>query len=169
METEALLKQYYVETGKVYFVYRSMGNWVSGNIAASRGVPAATESQDAAMAAYCAGEQNMFWEMHSHLFGNVLGEDVGSFSDRRLATIAETAGLNMDEFNACYDSGKYEDRTIQDFDDGVAAGVNGTPAFIITYVVNGETKTTSISGAQPFSAFQVQLEGILNEINAQQQ
>ena len=168
-ETEALLKQYYIETGKVYFVYRSMGNFVSENIARARGIPARTESQDAAMAAYCAGDQNMFWEMHSHLFGNVLGEDAGSFSDKRLAAIAETAGLNLDEFNACYNSGKYEERTLQDFNDGAAAGVNGTPAFIITYVVNGETKTTSISGAQPFSAFQVQLESILNEIDAQQQ
>jgi protein-disulfide isomerase len=166
-ETEGLLNQYYIETGKVYFVYRSMGNFVSDNIARARGIPARTESQDAAMAAYCAGDQNMFWEMHAHLFGNVLGEDVGSFTDRRLAEIAEVAGLNMDEFNACYDSGKYEDRTQQDFEDGTAAGVNGTPAFIITWTVNGETKTTSISGAQPFSAFQVELEAILNEIDAQ--
>jgi len=168
-ETEPLLSQYYIETGKVYFVYRSMGNFVSQNIAGARGVPARTESQDAAMAAYCAGDQNKFWDMHAHLFGNVLGEDVGSFSDNRLAAIAEIAGLNMDEFNACYSSGKYEDRTLQDFNDGASAGVNGTPAFIITWTVNGEEKTTSISGAQPFSAFQVQLESILNEIDAQQQ
>ncbi|MDX1377342.1 MAG: thioredoxin domain-containing protein [Anaerolineales bacterium] len=166
-ETEPLLSQYYIETGKVYFVYRSMGNFVSDNIARSRGVPAATESQDAAMAAYCAGDQNMFWEMQAHLFGNVLGEDVGSFSDRRLAEIANIAGLNMDEFTACYDSGKYRDRTQQDFADGSAAGVTGTPAFIVTWTVNGETKTKTISGAQPFNAFQVELEAILNELGVQ--
>ena len=31
-ETEPLLRQYYIDTGKVQFTYRSMGNWVSGNI-----------------------------------------------------------------------------------------------------------------------------------------
>jgi len=157
-QTEPLLQQYYIETGKVYFVYRSMDNWVSQNIGGVR-----TESKDAAAAAYCAGEQNKFWDMHAHLFGNVLGEDVGSFNDERLAAIAETAGLNMDEFNACYDSGKYISRTKQDFDDGVAAGVTGTPSFVVTWTVNGEEKTKRIDGAQPFSAFQQELETILAE------
>ena len=160
-ETEPLLRQYYIDTGKVQFVYRSMGNWVSQNIGGAR-----TESQDAALAAYCAGEQNMFWEMHAHLFANVLGEDAGSFTDKRLAAIAEKAGLNMDEFNSCYGSGKYEDRVQQDLKDGQAANVNGTPAFLITYTVNGETKTRLIEGAQPFSTFQQELEAILNEIGA---
>ena len=42
--TEPLLRQYYIDTGKVRFVYRSMGNWVSGNIGGGK-----TESQDAAL------------------------------------------------------------------------------------------------------------------------
>ena len=163
-ETESLLQQYYIDTGKVYFVYRSMGNFVSDNIARSRGLPARTESQDAAAAAYCAGDQGKFWEMHAHLFGNAIGEDVGSFTDKRLVAIAEKAGLNVGEFTACYDSGKFIDRTRQDFEDGSAAGITGTPGFVVTWTVNGETKTKNIEGAQPFSTFQVELEAILNEI-----
>jgi len=165
-ETEPLLRQYYIDNGKVRFVYRSMGNFVSDNIARSRGTPAKTESQDAALAVYCAGEQNKFWEMHAHLFANIIGEDVGSFSDKRLKTMAETTGLDMDQFNSCYDSGKYEDRVQQDFEDGQAANITGTPGFLITYTVNGETKTRLIQGAQPFSTFQVELEAVLNEIGA---
>lgn len=162
-ETEPLLRQYYIDTGKVRFVYRSMGNWVSGNIGGT-----ATESQDAALAAYCAGEQNKFWEMHAALFANVLGEDAGSFTDKRIAEIAKTIdGLDVDQFNSCYDSGKYEDRVQQDFKDGTAAGINGTPGFILTYVVNGETKTKRIDGAQPFSVFQTEIEAALNEAGAQ--
>jgi protein-disulfide isomerase len=158
-QTESLLKQYYVDTGKVLFSYRSMGNWVSQN---SGGVK--TESQDAAMAAYCAGDQNMFWQMHAALFGNVLGEDAGSFTDKRLAAIAEKAGLNMDQFNTCYTSGKFKDRVAQDNKDGTAAGVQGTPSFVLTWTVNGETKTKRVDGAQPFSAFQVELEAALSEL-----
>lgn len=163
-ETEPLLKQYYIDTGKVHFVYRSFGNFVSDNKARIQGTPATTESQDAALAAYCAGDQDKFWEMHAHLFGNVLGEDVGSFTGERLKKIAETAGLDMDAFNSCYDSGKYEDRVQQDLEDGQAAGVNGTPGFVVTYTVNGETKTKLIEGAQPFTTFQQELEAALNEI-----
>jgi protein-disulfide isomerase len=168
-ETEPLLKQYYIDTGKVQFVYRSMGNFVSDNIAraaAAQGTPtsAKTESQDAALAAYCAGDQNKFWEMHAILFGNVLGEDAGSFTDKRLAAIAEKANLDMNQFNSCYSSGKFKDRVQQDFQDGQAANVTGTPGFIITYMVNGETKTDRIDGAEPFSTFQQKLEAALNAI-----
>jgi protein-disulfide isomerase len=166
-ETEPLLKQYYIDTGKVHFVYRSMGNFVSDNIARANGSAAGTESRDSALAAYCAGDQDKFWDMHAHLFANVLGEGAGSFTDRRLKSIAETAGLDMTAFNSCYDSGKYLDRVQQDFEDGQAANVTGTPGFILTYTVNGETKTDRIDGAQPFSAFQQKLEAILNEVGAQ--
>jgi len=157
-ETEPLLRQYYIDTGKVRFVYRSMGNWVSGNIGSG------TESQDAALAAYCAGEQNKFWEMHAQLFANVLGENAGSFTDKRLKAIAEKVGLDTAQFNSCYDSGKYADRVQQDFKDGQTAKVNGTPAFLVSYTVKGEQKTKLIEGAQPFSAFQQELEAALNEI-----
>ena len=161
-QTEPLLMQHYVDTGKVQFVYRSMGNFVSQNMGGGR-----TESQDAALAAYCAADQDKFWEMQKTLFANVLGEDVGSFVDRRLAAIAEKAGLDMSQFNDCYNSGKYKDQVQQDFDDGIAAGVKGTPGFRVTYTVNGEAKTKLIEGAQPFSTFQQELEAILLEIGAQ--
>jgi protein-disulfide isomerase len=162
-ETEPLLRQYYIDMGKVRFVYRSMGNWVSGNIGGGR-----TESQDSALAVYCAGEQNKFWEMHAMLFANVRGEDIGSFTARRLKAIAEEVdGLDLNEFNSCYNSGKYEDRVQQDLADATAAGIDGTPGFLITYTVNGETKTRRIDGAQSFSVFQQELEAALNEIGAQ--
>jgi len=162
-ETEPLLRQYYIDTGKVLFTYRSMGNWVSRNVGG-----ASTESQDSALAAYCAGEQNKFWEMHTLLFANVLGEDVGSFTDKRIKAIAEKVdGLDTSRFNDCYDSGKYEDRVQQDMEDGLAANINGTPGFLVTYTVNGETKSKLIEGAQSFSAFQQEIEAALNEMGTQ--
>ncbi len=159
-DTEPLLRQYYIDTGKVLFTYRSMGNWVSRNVGGT-----STESQDAALAAYCAGDQNKFWEMHAMLFGNVKGEDVGSFTDKRLKAIAaKVNGLNIDQFNSCYDSGKFKDRVQQDLADGTAAGVTGTPAFLMSYVVNGQTKTKLIEGAQPFNVFQQDIEAALSEM-----
>lgn len=159
-QTEPLLRQYYIDTGKVLFTYRSMGNWVSGNVGGAN-----TESQDAAAAAYCAGEQNKFWEMHALLFGNVLGENVGSFSVKRIPLIAKKiTGLDMDKFNQCFDSGKFAERVQQDFKDGQAAGITGTPGFVISYTVNGETKTERVDGAEPFTTFQQKLEAILSQI-----
>jgi protein-disulfide isomerase len=160
VETEPLLISKYIETGKVYFTYRSAGNWVSKNIGLG-----STESQDAALAAYCAADQNKFWEMHDALFANNRDmEDQGSFTSDRLTVIAQNVGLDMTTYQDCYDSGKYANRVQQDYADTLAAGIQGTPSFVVIYKVNGVTKNTLIEGAQPFETFQQAINTILNEL-----
>ncbi len=160
--TEAQVIDAYVKTNKVQFIERSAGNWVSGNMGGG-----GTESQDAAMAAYCAADQNKFWEMNDALFSNVLGEEAGSFTPRRLQAIAQSVGLDMNAFNACYSSNKYQNQVSQDFQDAQAAGIQGTPFFVISYTVGGQTKTDTIDGAQPFSDFQQKLNAALAAVGAQ--
>jgi len=163
-DTEAQIIETYVKTSKVLFTYRSAGNFVSDNANLySKGND--IESQNSAMAAYCAGDQNKFWEMHDSLFTNVLGEADGiSFTDRRLQTIAQSIGLDMNAFNSCYSSGKYLSQVNQDLKDGQAASMQGTPYFVISYVLNGQTQTDIVDGAQPFSAFQQKIDDALAKI-----
>ena len=154
-ETEGQIADTYVATGKVYFVYRSFGNFIG------------PESKAAAEAAYCAGDQNKYWEYHDILFANLTGENVGAFTDRRLGALAEALSLDMAAFNDCFDSGKFADRVEQDYLDGSAAGITGTPGFYFTYTVNGEEKHRLIAGAYPFSEFQTQIEAALAEMGIQ--
>jgi protein-disulfide isomerase len=151
-DTEGQIADTFVADGTVYFVYRSFGNFIG------------PESKTAAEAAYCAGDQNKYWEYHDILFANQTGENVGAYTDRRLQAFAETLSLDMGAFNDCFNSGKYSDRVDQDRLDGTAAGVTGTPAFLLTYTVNGEEKTRFINGAVPFSEFQTQIDGALVEM-----
>ncbi len=64
-------------------------------------------------------------------------------------------GLDLDQaqFDACLDEGNYADKVIADYQEGAALGITGTPAFR----VNG----AAMSGAQPFSAFQQQIDYFL--------
>jgi len=154
--TETLVISNYVMTGKVLYTYRSAGNWVSRNLAG------ATESQDAAMSAYCAADQNKFWEMHDALYTNNRDvEDEGSFTSRRLQAIAQSIGLDMSAFNSCFSGQKYLDQVNQDLTDATAAGIQGTPFFVVSYTANGQTKTTTIDGNQPFTTFQQTLDQAL--------
>jgi protein-disulfide isomerase len=139
----------YVATGKVYFVYRSFGDWIG------------PESGAAAEAAYCAGEQNKFWEMHDIIFANQTGENVGNYTNRRLIAFAEKIGLDTGAFRSCLNAGTYKDRINKDFTDGRAANLDSTPSFVLTYTVNGETKTENIVGALPFSEFQSKIDAAL--------
>ncbi len=150
--TERRLVETYVATGKVYFVYRSFGQFIG------------PESRAAAEASYCAGDQNKFWEYHDLLFANHTGENVGDYTDRKLLAFADSLGLDMDIFRSCYNGGKYSDAVDQDARDGLAANIQATPSFVLTYVVNGETKTRLIEGAQSFEFFQQEIEAALAEI-----
>ncbi len=157
-DTEPKVIDSYVVPGKVLFTARSAGNFVSNN--ATGGTD--TESRDSAEAAYCAADQGKFWEMYDALFTNVLGEADGtSFPARRLQAIAQSVGLDMNAYNSCYSSSKYQDQVNKDLQDATAAKMQGTPYFLITYTVGGQSKTDTIDGAQPFSTFQQKLDAAL--------
>ena len=150
--TEALLMQQYVETGTVYFIYKSVGDFIGA------------ESKAAAEAAYCAGDQGKFWQMHDILFANQTGENVGAYSERRLDAFADELDLDRGQYDECVSSGKYDDLIDQDAADASAAGIQATPSFILTYEVNGETQSRVIQGAQGIDVFAQEIEAALAEM-----
>lgn len=127
---ESLLIQNYVATGKVYYIFHHYP--FIDDYSASK------ESDQAANASMCAAEQERFWDYKKILFANWLGENVGSFSDRKLVAFAESLALDMDRFNTCFKSNTYKAQIDQSFTDGVDAGVTGTPSVFVngTIVLN---------------------------------
>lgn len=151
-DTEPQLMETYVADGTVYFVYHSFGEFIG------------SESGSAAEAAYCAGDQEKFWEMHDIIFANQSGENAGAFTDRRLIAFAEKLELDIDAFRSCFNDNNYKDLIAQDAKDGLAAGIQATPSFIMSYTVNGEVKTKLIEGAQLFDTFKQEIEAALAEM-----
>jgi protein-disulfide isomerase len=143
-ETEKQIVDNYVATGKVYFVYVPYG---------PGGTYIGTESKDAAMAAFCAGDQGKFWEYHDTLFANQTGENIGDFTEKRLLAFAQALGLDTVEFQSCYKSNKYDSKLNEGIAEGTKAGIGGTPSFLI----NGK----KIEGAVPFSTFQQEIDSAL--------
>jgi protein-disulfide isomerase len=88
--------------------------------------------------------------MHDALFG---GQESWSGQPSPESVFGEMAGdlgLDQAEFAACLEEGRYTAKVQADYQEGAADGVTGTPAFRI----NG----AELSGAQPFTAFQQQIE-----------
>ena len=125
--TESLVIQNLVASGQARYVFHNYP-FLDGNGAGSIGA-----SDQAANASMCANEQDKFWEMHTALYVNWSGENQGAFNNRRLQAIAESIGLDMDSFNSCFSSNKYESEIQADFELGQDMGVSGTP----TVFVNG--------------------------------
>jgi len=138
--TLAQLEKEYIDTGKVRFVYR---DFPLGN---HRYAQKAAESTEVA---YELGGNEAFWEMHNKIFEN---QQAISVSD--LKNYAREIGLDGEQFDSLLDSGKYESEVQQDLQEGVSAGVQGTPTFFI----NGQ----KLVGARPFSEFQRVIEQELN-------
>ena len=131
-QTLPLIREEYVETGKVKFVWRNFANY-------------GQESNDAAIAAHCAGEQDEFWAYHDTLYQNQSGYNTGAFSGSRLIQFADELSLDTDIFQSCVNRPKYDAVLSADYGVGRDQGVRGTPGFF----VNGEY----IAGAQSFETF----------------
>lgn len=89
------------------------------------------ESAQAAHAAMCAGEQGEYMEMGDRMFGNFGGVQQGGYSRANLNRFAEDQGLNMGDFNACMDSGRYLPAIAMSVEQGQANGISATPMFIL--------------------------------------
>lgn len=119
----------YVTTGQAYYIYR---HFPFIDDRAPR-----NESDQAANASMCAGDENRFWDYHDILFANWNGENEGAFNDNRLVAFAESLGLDMPAFNNCFDANLHKEEIDTDYSTGRTIGVTGTPSVF----VNGQQLT----------------------------
>jgi protein-disulfide isomerase len=140
---QQIIKEY-VKTGKAYLVYRDFPLDAIHPYA-----------RPAAEAAECARDQGKYWEYHDELFGRQ-----SELASLDFVALAAELGFDKAEFKQCVDSGKYKKEVQSDYEDGVAAGVRGTPATFI--VANGNAEL--ISGAQPYEAFKAAIERALQSL-----
>jgi protein-disulfide isomerase len=136
--TLSALKKEYVETGKVRYVFR--------DYPIDQLHP---HARKAAEAAHCAGEQGKYWEMHDILFQNAKALAVP-----QLGVHARAIGLDSTAFDACLADGRHAARVERGIADAAAAGVQGTPGFVIGRTTNSDViEGMPIRGAQPLDAF----------------
>lgn len=113
-------------------------------------------AQKAAEAAECANAQGAFEAYHNMLFEN---QDALEVED--LKAYALNLSLDTAAFNLCLDSGAMAEEVAADKEEGLAAGVSGTPIFFI-----GEQK---VEGNKKFSDFQLVIEEELAKIAAKEE
>lgn len=144
-ETFENLKKEYIDKGKVQYVLRDFP------------LDFHAYAKGAAIAANCAGEQDAYWQMNHQLFSNQ-----SELGDGLYQKLAQSLGLNMDQFESCVTSHEQVQKVDADVVYGQEIGVNGTPTFFIGRVENGQlTDAKEVSGTQPLSAFSRIIEPLL--------
>ena len=81
---------------------------------------------NAAIATLAANQQDKFWEFHAELFKNY-----SKLSDAKFEEIAQSLGLNMEQFKQDMKNPALAAMVQRDLKDGVEAGVRGTPAIFV--------------------------------------
>jgi len=136
----------YIETGKAKLVFVDLPFL-------------GRDSPKAAQASYCAEDQGKYWEYHTMLYTFQDGPPDSGWADRdRLNSFAFSLDMNMDEFNDCIDSSKYQKRVKANYNEAVKNGVQSTPTFIL---ISQDGKTERFAGAQPYSVFAATIESML--------
>ncbi|MFF0450031.1 DsbA family protein [Streptomyces sp. NPDC004609] len=106
-------------------------------------------SENAARAAWAAGQQGRFWQFHEAAFAE--GAKEKGFSRDRLKTLARQAGVpDLDRFARDLDSEAAKASVAKDQAEAYGLGAASTPSFLI----NGRP----LAGAQPLAEFTQAIE-----------
>jgi protein-disulfide isomerase len=142
--TEPLMNQSYIQTGKVALVFGHLPN---------RGL----DSMGAALAAQCTNDQGKFWQFHNLLYSNQKAIDSGWVSKENLKNFAlQIPRLDIKQFDFCFDSEKYKSFVQKDIELALSYGFSETPSFIVENS-NGSSPET-MSGALPFESFRAVID-----------
>lgn len=137
-ETKDQLIKDYVDTGKAIYVFREFPLDFHGQLAI-----------DSANAALCVNDiagVDKFKEYHSKIY-LITSKDT-------LTTVAQDMGINMDKFNKCLADEKFQANVDKGLADGTAAGVQGTPGFVVGILDEDGTVTGKlVAGAYPYDSF----------------
>jgi protein-disulfide isomerase len=139
------LMRRYVNTGKLRIVSRNLPLSFHPN------------AEPAAQAALCAEQQEKYWPMRESLFAwNT------NLTTANVLNAAMQAKLDLAQFTNCVQAKTFASRVQQDSQDAGAAGINGTPSFVLGKPQGGKLTGVLIVGAQPLSEFDAQIGKLLN-------
>ena len=142
--TFAQVKANYIDTGKVRFVSRDFPLDFHQN------------ARRAAVAGRCAGEQGKYWEMR-----HVMIVNADKLKPDNLLTYAANVKLDVPKFTTCLNSDKYMQDIDKNIAEGTAAGVNGTPSFVIGTLDKDKLKGVRLVGAMPYAQVEAKIEEML--------
>lgn len=110
------------------------------------------KSEDAALASFCALEQDKFWEYADKLYSDQ-ARWVNSASNQTFKNYASNLRLNYNQFSECLDSKKYQDKVDESKQEALAFNIMGTPSIF----VNDNFQTGAVGLSELRNAIELEL------------
>jgi len=141
---QPILDQEFVDSGEIMWVFKNMPLQMH------------PQALVAATAAECAVDQDAFWQMHDLLFEQ---QDQWAVEEPEPALIelADTLGLDTEQFSACLASRQALERVVADLYDAQGV-VSSTPTFVVLSGGRG----TLLQGSREATQFVELLQGVLD-------
>jgi len=114
-----------------------------------------TES-NASECAYEQGGDTTFWKYMDKIFEITPANN--GLDLTKLSTVASDFGLNMTKFKTCLQNDTYAQKIQSQYESGVKAGVEGTPASFIT---TKDGRYAQIMGAESFESIKTKIDKLL--------
>jgi protein-disulfide isomerase len=122
LSVEPIIVERYVKPGTLRIVHHDLAFL-------GRGTP--DESEVAASGAVCANKQGKYWDYSHWIYANQDGENAGGFRPERVKSIAEAAGVDVTDWDACVADPAVLAEVRASTEQGVGLGVNSTPTMFI--------------------------------------
>lgn len=150
VQTEPAIDESYVRNGQVRVVFRDFP------------LPQLHPNAPAAhVAALCVADQGaeLYWQMNSRLFQTQSEWNQSTDAPAYFAELAQEIGVEIEQYQACVDSGQKEALIALGVKEAEALGFSGTPSF--HFVREATNDAYPLVGAQPFDQFAGILDALI--------
>lgn len=138
-------KEFHNTMEQVITVYGDRVNWVYRHAAFHQKAPQEAEASECVAS---LGGNNAFWKFNDEIFKITPSNNGLDLS--QLPQIAVNAGVDKTAFDQCMSAGTFKDLVVQQTQEGIDAGLQGTPYIIV--INNQSGKKYIIPGAVPFES-----------------
>lgn len=152
-------KRFHLTAHELVKAFNGRVNWVYRHFPLGFHNPAAQREGEASECAAELGGNKAFWRYTDEIYARTPSNGKG-LTDEQLLSLAEEIGMERDGFRECLESGRHAARVKEDFREGSAIGITGTPGNILRNNKTGDVLVRA--GARPFEALKADLEFLLN-------
>jgi protein-disulfide isomerase len=112
------------------------------------------------MAAWCAGEQGRFWEMHDALYQSQdrWNTEATRRPEKYMSELARQVGVGMEQYDQCMSTEKYRPQVRSNMEEATRFGVSSTPTFIFG--------SRRYPGVMPYDEFRARVDSMITEAKA---
>lgn len=154
LNTYPEIKSAYIDTDRIGYVWK--------DFPLSFHDPLATDQAVAAQCVMRLEGSEKYFEYADKIF-NTTETGGNGMEESQLNDLAVEIGVNKEAFDACADNDETLAKVEANIEAGAAAGISGTPGFVIGVIEEGVVRGEVVSGALPFANFQEVIDRYLEE------